>query len=127
MSIIKSGGYKSMFNEKLKTLRERDDLSQTRFANEIGFSQAAISAWENGTREPGIAAILQIARFFNVSTDYLIGDGAQNSQKNPTSDLTSEEKHLLETFRKLDMKNRMHVSIYADVRLEEQGPTTKRA
>ena len=116
-----------MFNEKLKTLRERNDLSQTRFANEIGFSQAAISAWENGTREPGIAAILQIARFFNVSTDYLIGDGAQNSQKNPTSDLTSEEKHLLETFRKLDMKNRMHVTAYADVRLEEQGSSTKRA
>lgn len=39
----------------------------------------------------------------------------------PTS-LSPEETRLLETFRKLNTKNRMHVVAYAEIRLEEQGP-----
>lgn len=65
-----------MFYQILRSLREKDGLSQTRFAQEIGFSQAAISAWENNTREPGIDALLKIARYFNISVDYLVGNAS---------------------------------------------------
>ena len=43
-----------MFGTRLKILREGDDLSQAKFAQEIGFSQSSIASWENGTREPGM-------------------------------------------------------------------------
>ena len=45
-----------MFSQKLKELRTRDDISQAKFAREVGFSQSAIASWENETREPGICA-----------------------------------------------------------------------
>ena len=113
-----------MFSDKLRHLRETDGISQINFSKQIGFSQAAISAWENNTREPGIEALLRIARFFNVTVDYLVGNHPAVSVKADRSPQTPppEETHLLETFRKLNTKNRMHVVAYAEIRLEEQGP-----
>ena len=61
-----------MFGTRLKILREGDDLSQAKFAQEIGFSQSSIASWENGTREPGMNTLIKIAQYFNVSVDYLI-------------------------------------------------------
>lgn len=111
-----------MFNEILHKLRESDDLSQTRFAREIGFSQAAVSAWENNTREPGIEALLKIARYFNVSVDYLVGNTVKDQKKEKlVPSLKPDEQKLLETYRKLDTYNRLRVATYADLRLEEQG------
>ena len=110
-----------MFSEVLKKLREGDSLSQIRFSKEIGFSQAAVSAWENNTREPGIEALIKISKYFNVSVDYLVGNTKKNERKkSPTDNLSAEEKELLENFRQLNLKNKMHVSSYARIRLEEQ-------
>ena len=107
-----------MFSQKLKLLRKRDELSQIRFAIDIGFSQAAVSAWENGTREPGIEALVQIAKFFNVTVDYLVSDGTPVKDNTPA--LSPDEKKLLDDYRALNTKNRMHVSAYASIRREEQ-------
>lgn len=60
-----------MFSQRLKILRKSFDLSQAKFAKEIGFSQSAIASWENETREPGINALIKIAQYFNTSVDYL--------------------------------------------------------
>lgn len=51
-----------MFGTRLKILREGDDLSQAKFAQEIGFSQSSIASWENGTREPGMNTLIKIAQ-----------------------------------------------------------------
>lgn len=110
-----------MFSQNLKRLRETSDISQTRFSQEIGFSQAAISAWENNTREPGIAALIKIAQYFNVSVDFLIGSSSQDDEMK----IAPDERKLLEIFRKLTLKNKMHVSAYATVRLEEQERGTR--
>lgn len=109
-----------MFSQKLKELRTRDNLSQAKFAREIGFSQSAIASWENETREPGINALIKIAQYFNTSVDYLIGFPITKRQKEKPVPLPQDEQDLLETYRKLDTQNKMHVSIYAEVRLEEQ-------
>lgn len=116
-----------MFSQILKKLRESDSLSQTRFSKEIGFSQAAISAWENNTREPGIEALIKISKYFNVSVDYLVGNIITKKEKSPSDNLSVEEKELLENFRQLNLLNRMHVSAYAKVRLEEQDDSTTKS
>ena len=54
-------GDTTMFSQRLKILRKSFDLSQAKFAKEIGFSQSAIASWENETREPGINALIKIA------------------------------------------------------------------
>ena len=121
------------FGKRIKEFRIERNLTQKELAKELSVTISTLSHWECDYQEPSFDDLLLLANYFNVTTDYLLGRADDfgvisiSTQKNPTSDLTSEEKHLLETFRKLDMKNRMHVSIYADVRLEEQGTTTKRA
>ena len=109
-----------MFSQKLKELRIRDNLSQAKFAREIGFSQSAIASWENETREPGINALIKIAQYFNTSVDYLIGFPIKTKQTEQPAPLPQDEQDLLDIYRKLDTQNKMHVSIYAEVRLEEQ-------
>ncbi|MBQ4269200.1 MAG: helix-turn-helix transcriptional regulator [Clostridia bacterium] len=98
-----------MFSQNLKRLRENSDISQTRFSQDIGFSQAAISAWENNTREPGIVALIKIAQYFNVSVDYLIGRKDQNNE----TKLTPNEKELLDIFNSLEKEYKAQILEYA--------------
>ncbi len=93
-----------MFGEKLKSLRESDNISQTRLAKEIGFSQSAIAAWENETREPGLNTLLKIARYFNVSTDYLLcnSDACKRKTVNELqSTIQPDEQKLLKDYKSL--------------------------
>jgi transcriptional regulator with XRE-family HTH domain len=86
-----------MFSEKLKNLRTIDGLSQKRLAQEIELSQSTIAAWENGTRMPTIETVGKVARYFNVSTDYLLSE--QNLP--PIDRLTADEKQILAVYRSL--------------------------
>ena len=63
----------SVFSQRLKELRQYNNLSMKQLAKEINTTDAAISNWENGVNEPKISYVISIARFFNVSTDYLLG------------------------------------------------------
>ncbi|MBQ7797788.1 MAG: helix-turn-helix transcriptional regulator [Clostridia bacterium] len=61
------------FAEKLKELREENNLSQRNLAKELGFSQAAIARWENNLQTPNIDVAIIVAKYFKVSTDFLLG------------------------------------------------------
>ncbi|MBO5103361.1 MAG: helix-turn-helix transcriptional regulator [Clostridia bacterium] len=63
----------SNFAERLKELRIEKRLSQEEVAKSIGVSQAAIARWERGLQIPNVDYAVTIAKFFNVSTDYLLG------------------------------------------------------
>lgn len=58
---------------RLKELRKKKGISQLRLATELNTTQNTISRYETGEREPGIAELIKIADYFNVSVDYLIG------------------------------------------------------
>lgn len=61
------------FKDRLVKLRKELNLTQEEFAQKIGYTRTAISAWEIGRNEPSNADTVKIADFFNVSTDYLLG------------------------------------------------------
>lgn len=61
------------FAERLKELRIEKGITQDKLAEETGLSQAALANWENGKRSPSAGAIITLAKYFNVSTDYLLG------------------------------------------------------
>lgn len=61
------------FNQKLKELREEKSLLQKQLAVELEVSQVTIARWETGNREPSLDTLIKIARYFCVSTDYLLG------------------------------------------------------
>lgn len=61
------------FSERLKDLRIEKGLSQHQLAKATGISQNAIAFWENEKRAPNSNAVIILADFFQVSTDYLLG------------------------------------------------------
>ena len=61
------------FKENLKNLRQEDKVGQVELAKSIGVSKGIISLWENGLREPNMSSLILLAKFFNVSIDYLVG------------------------------------------------------
>ena len=63
----------NVFKERLKELRIENNLSQEKLAKASGLTQPAITMWENGTRTPNMESIILLAKFFNVSSDYLLG------------------------------------------------------
>lgn len=65
-----------MFAVILKKLRNGRNLSQKQFAQEIYISPSAISQYETGRTMPSRENLDRIARFFDVSTDYLLGSSA---------------------------------------------------
>lgn len=58
---------------KIKQLRKAKKISQLKMALDLNTSQNTISRYETGEREPGISELIQIADYFNVSIDYLVG------------------------------------------------------
>lgn len=61
------------FKERLKELRTSKNLSQMQLANKLNISQSAIAKWELGKTEPTASAIILLSKFFNESTDYILG------------------------------------------------------
>jgi len=117
----------------LKDLRKNRNLTQFQLSQALKIGQATIAGYENGSREPHINSLIAYANFFECSVDYLLGReddlGNITIKTEKPAPLPQDELHLLEVYRKLDTVNKMHVSAYAEVRLEEQenrNPSTIR-
>ena len=59
--------------ERLKELRREMKVTQADVAKAIGITVSAYSNYEQGIREPSIELLKALCRYFNVSSDYLIG------------------------------------------------------
>lgn len=60
-------------NENIRQLRITRNLSQVDLAKALGVTKQSISNWENNNIQPSIDMLIQLAGFFSVSTDYLLG------------------------------------------------------
>jgi len=63
----------SNFPRTLSLLRKEKHISQRQAAAELGVSQAVLSHYENGVREPGLEFVAKAADFYRVTTDFLLG------------------------------------------------------
>lgn len=60
------------FLEKLRGLREDNDLTQTQIAEVLGTSQTMYARYERGANEIPIHHLITLCKFYNVSADYLL-------------------------------------------------------
>ena len=58
--------------ERIRNLREDDDLTQTEFAKHLGMSQTGYSKYETGENDIPTAILIEIANFHKTSVDYLL-------------------------------------------------------
>lgn len=73
-----------MFSDALRQLRKQKKINQASLADAIGMSQATIASWEKGTRKPDAETVAQLADYFGVSIDYLMGR-EEPPKEEPTS------------------------------------------
>ena len=62
-----------MVADRIKHLREKKDMTQTALAKKLNVTRSSVNAWEMGISVPSTSLIVDIARLFQVSTDYLLG------------------------------------------------------
>lgn len=60
--------------KRLKILRKAKSLNQKDVAKTLGFSQQRYQFYESGRNEPDNVTLIKLADYFNVSTDYLLGN-----------------------------------------------------
>lgn len=89
------------FKDRLVQLRKSTNLLQTDMAKKIGVARATYGAYEQGTRQPDFETLQRIAQFFEVSTDFLLGNSVEGKQsiygkEVDTSQLTENQRTVLE-------------------------------
>ena len=62
-----------IFRERLKELRKYSNLSQKQLADILHTNNSSICDWECGRTEPNIETLAQMAVYFDVTADYLLG------------------------------------------------------
>jgi len=104
---------KSEFAEILGELRRETGLSQRQSAATLGVSQAVLSHYENGAREPKLDFVVKACDYYQVTSDYLLGRTKErrdcstrfsdniNEIVNSLEELKITESGLLDELRKL--------------------------
>lgn len=97
-------GY-NMIAEKIKSLREARKITQSELARQLGITRNGVNSWEQGLSTPSPASIVELAKFFGVSTDYLLG--VSSSQAVDATGLSQRDVALLaELSERLKQANR---------------------
>ena len=73
------------FQQRLYELRKRSGLSQEGLAELLGVSRQAVQKWEAGTARPDLDNLVALARYFNVSLDYLVTGQEAKAASDTTS------------------------------------------
>ena len=90
----------SDFSRCLSLLRQEKGVSQRAAAKELGISQALLSHYENGIREPGLAFVSRACDYYGVSSDFLLGrtlsrDGTTIVSPDDLYDYSAEKDNVL--------------------------------
>lgn len=62
-----------MIADRIKSLREKSNKTQSELAKQLGITRSSVNAWEMGISVPSTQYIVELAQIFHVSTDYLLG------------------------------------------------------
>lgn len=63
--------------QRLRVLREEEGLSREKAAAAVHITSRTLQRYENDEREPTASIILALARYFGVTTDYLLGNSEE--------------------------------------------------
>ena len=62
-----------MIGDTIRILRERAGYSQSELARRLSVTRSSVNAWESGLSAPTAVYIIELARLFHVSTDFILG------------------------------------------------------
>lgn len=79
---------------KIMTLRKKFSLSQSELAKKVEVSRTIIGNYERNENTPSIDILLKIANTFDVSVDYLIGEGSLSTYDKEVLKRINDIEHL---------------------------------
>lgn len=91
----------------IQCLREEANIRQSELAKNLGLGRTTISNYENNYSSPDLETLIQIADFFHVSTDYLLG---LSPVKNAAQYLQEDETKMLKYYRRLNSENKDYIN-----------------
>lgn len=117
---------------RIKDLRKERNITQSDLAKILNVTQDSISLWEKNKRVPDTQYIIQLADYFEVSTDYLLGrsDDFGNvtvTTASSSAALTPDEQEILETYRNLPPHRRKTFMLFVESCNEESTYKNKKA
>ncbi len=94
----------TLTGDRLTALRERNGWTKTRVSNVIGVPMSTYANYEYGRREPDVETMKKLAKLYNVTVDYLVGNDDAES-KRQTVDLAKDPEVLLYNGRKVSAED----------------------
>lgn len=125
-----------MIQDTIKDERNKRSLSQLALSKLIGVSQQTIGSWETGRTSPDLLMLVNLADFFDVTTDYLLGRTKNRKPWEPaqppaapasTPPLSPQEQDLLRKYRVLTPNSRAAVDAVLDTCYNNDKPKTEDA
>ncbi len=102
---------------RLKELRESVNMSQRAMAAELQVSKSTYNYWEQGKIEIDFENLKNIANYFNVSVDYLLGrDAPENANKKIDETISRIDRK----FNKLNKEQQKQIENYLDFLLSQK-------
>ena len=94
--------------EHLRELRERKNLYQKDVAAALKIDRTTYAKYETGDSEPSFEILKRIARFYDVSIDFLLDfePESQKTKKKPAPKLTPDEEQLLAGYREFNQRGK---------------------
>ena len=92
-----------MIAERIKVLREQQNMTQSQLAKQLGITRSSVNAWEMGISVPSTQYVVELAHIFKVSTDYLLGVAETASVS--VEGLTDKDVELIRSIN-LHLKNK---------------------
>ena len=116
------GGVFVLSTERLKSLRREKNYKQIEVANVLGVGRTTYAKYETGGIQPPNDILVNIAKIFNVSVDYLLNvsddpKSPDKKEKAPSAETEREKdlKYLSEKIRELEINDLIKVDDYIDL------------
>lgn len=107
------------FGARLENLLEERNISQKQLSRELHIAPSTLNGYLRRNREPDFTTLIELAEYFDVSTDYLLGITNLRSTSTPVEDYNDEEGDLISIYRSLKPKERTYLLRQAHIYYEQ--------
>lgn len=102
------------FSERFKQLCKEKRITQQKALADMGFHRNAAQRWGEGS--PSTDAVIKIAAYFDVSTDFLLDNVENKKTPTPKSERNYEDERILEAIEKADPATREAILLLLKLR-----------
>lgn len=110
------------FGTRVKELRRKSGLSMEQLAEELGITKSRVNMWENNGTIPRGDVLKQLAKYFNVTIDFLLGNDDTSELSTYNTKLNSLQRNLGKLNEtELSKAEGMLKAVFEDIFNDEEG------